>query len=194
MIYCAKTVLNAKNQYANAQSFVLFFNGVQRYDFHQGKQENSRLQKMVITILQYSFQKVKSFLKERKLVMYLRVCKVCEKCFESPTERRTTCSETCRDTLKKITREKRMSQIRPGIQICEKCQRATGKRIDSIVCPWARNLEPVPNWEANEIYVEETGWSYDIISCPLFLKDEKIRKTSLLGDWQELCRTLKNYN
>ena len=80
-------------------------------------------------------------------------------------------------------------------QICEKCQRATGLCINSVVCPWAKELKPVEGWVANKIEVEEIEWSYDIISCPLFLKDNPKQKidVSYLNNWKEFQKAIKNY-
>ena len=80
-------------------------------------------------------------------------------------------------------------------QICEGCQRATGLCIDYVVCPWARELKPVDGWVANRIDVEEIEWSYDIISCPLFIKDMPKQKYSndFLSNWKKFQYAIKNY-
>jgi hypothetical protein len=105
-------------------------------------------------------------------MIYIKTCEICEKSFKSITKCRRTCGEKCRKILSNQTRKNFMNQKRSCRQMCESCQRATGKRIDSVACPWARSLSPVDGWEANEIFLgEDTGWSYDIVSCPLYLKD-----------------------
>lgn len=116
--------------------------------------------------------------------MYIKICEICGKPFNSTTKHRKTCGEDCRLIMLRRTHKKSGSQKRRGQQICVNCQRATGKRINSIVCPWARSLTPVKGWEANKIILKDnTGESYDIISCPLFLHDEprKISKVDFCG-------------
>lgn len=126
--------------------------------------------------------------------MYIKTCEICGKTFETPTSCRRTCSHECKLAMSKATKEKRASQQRDEAQICEKCQRATGKCIDSIVCPWARALKPVEGWDATPIYIDDTGWSYDIISCPLFLKDKPKKKNDdLLVHWKKLQDIIARY-
>ena len=124
--------------------------------------------------------------------MYIKVCEICGKTFNSTTPWRRTCGDDCRRIMSKATRERRSSQHRGTIQICEKCQRATGKCINSIVCPWASKLHIVPGWEANKIYIDDIGWSYDIIHCPIFLKDEPRKADNDLALHWEAIRNIVN--
>ena len=130
--------------------------------------------------------------------MYIKICEVCGKEFNSPTKWRRTCSDFCLAVLKSKSRKENKAQKSNEDQICINCQRATGKCIDGVICPWAHNLSVVPGWEANKILLKEDGYapyeSYDIISCPLFLKDKpKIKNDDLLVHWKELQNIIARY-
>ena len=130
--------------------------------------------------------------------MYIKICEVCGKEFNSPTKWRRTCSDFCLAVLKSKSRKENKAQKSNEDQICINCQRATGKCIDGVICPWAHNLSVVPGWEANKILLKEDGYtpyeSYDIISCPLFLKDNPKKKNDdLLVHWKELQNIIARY-
>lgn len=133
-------------------------------------------------------------------MLYIIKCEICGKEFASATKRRT-CSRNCLNRLKRNTRVKNGSLKSSEDQICIGCQRATGKCINGIICPWAHSLRPVPNWEAEKIIIEnEDGYrpyeTYDIISCPLFLADEKIEfveGNEAFFHWKDLKDRLSRY-
>ena len=38
-------------------------------------------------------------------------------------------------------------------------------------CPWSKNFEPVPGWEAKRVYIVNATYitdSYEITKCPMF--------------------------
>lgn len=129
--------------------------------------------------------------------MYINNCEVCGKEFTSLTERRT-CGSNCLARLKRKSLKKTYAQKRSCEQICVGCQRATGKCINSIICPWARDLSPVPGWKAEKIIIKNgEGYqpyeSFDIISCPLFIADKKIEVRESFWQWKDLIDRLSRY-
>ena len=128
--------------------------------------------------------------------MYIKNCEICGTNFYSGGTSRRTCSKKCRDELARVTRSATKDKKGECDQICFSCQRATGKKIDDIVCPWAQSLSPVEGWDATEIIIrEECGTpykSYDIHSCPLFLADEPIENSDLMTHLETVRRLIKN--
>lgn len=129
--------------------------------------------------------------------MYIKICETCGLPFYSETTYRKTCSKECRDALRRKTKADTLAKKGECDQICLSCQRATGKKIDSIVCPWAHSLKPVTGWEATEIIIEEEGYtpyqSYDIHKCPLYMQDEYIKPNlDLLSRWKEIKNMIRN--
>lgn len=127
--------------------------------------------------------------------MYIKACEVCGTDFYEGGTGRKTCSKKCRDELARISRS--ATKIKKGEcdQICFSCQRATGKKIDSVVCPWAHSLSPVEGWAATKIIIREECHnpyeSYDIHFCPLYMPDEVSKDTDLLVQ-REAVRNLVN--
>lgn len=108
-------------------------------------------------------------------MIYIKNCEVCDKSFETSSKWKRSCSNICAKQLRKIGVKRNKSQKGSGEQICVKCQRATGKCLGGIVCPWARDLTPVSGWDADKIVLKEKNYtpyeSYNIIFCPLYLED-----------------------
>ena len=130
--------------------------------------------------------------------MYIKICEVCGKEFNSLTKWRRTCSDICLAVLKNKSRKENKAQKSNEDQICINCQRATGRCIGGVVCPWAHNLSVVPGWEAKKILLKEDEYapyeSYDIISCPLFLADEpKNMVCDTYYDWKALKDAILKY-
>ena len=99
--------------------------------------------------------------------LYRCECQNCGKIFSRRFPKQKYCSKKCRIEAAK----ERLEEI---TQPCVHCQRATGKPIDFIVCPWAKALIPVTGWDATPHIVKECGIEklyHTIHSCPLFLQD-----------------------
>ena len=129
--------------------------------------------------------------------MYIKICETCGLPFYSETTYRKTCSKECRDTLRRKSRKETLAKKGECDQICLSCQRATGKNINSVICPWAHSLKPVKGWDATEIIIEEEGCtpyqSYDIHKCPLYMQDEEnTSDVDLLDRWKEIKKMIKN--
>lgn len=129
--------------------------------------------------------------------MYIKICKTCGSSFYSETNCRTTCSRACRNALKRKSKRETLAKKGECDQICFTCQRATGKNINSVVCPWAHSLKPVKGWDATEIIIEEEGCtpyqSYDIHKCPLYMQDEdNTSDMDLLYRWIDVKKVIKN--
>lgn len=98
---------------------------------------------------------------------YIYECEHCGKIYSTVCALQKYCCKKCRIEAQK----KRLEEM---AQPCMRCQRATGKCIDSIICPWAMALLPVPGWDATPHLFKECGKEdiyYTIHSCPLFLQD-----------------------
>ena len=68
--------------------------------------------------------------------------------------------------LPKTKGEKNPVDFKYTWQLCADCARASG------LCPWSQFLEPIPGWVAIRTYDSEgKPYSYEIIRCPLFVKD-----------------------
>ena len=62
--------------------------------------------------------------------------------------------------------------------LCWDCRLSTGK---GGICPWVRNFEPVPGWVAlrrDLVYGTKLNISYRVISCPLFIRSERVEGDS----------------
>lgn len=127
--------------------------------------------------------------------MYIKNCEICGTNFYNCGTSRRTCSKECRDKLVKISKEATKTIKGNCEQICFTCQRATGKKINSVICSWAHSLSPVKGWDATEIVIEEDGYrpykSYDIHSCPLFLADEPALRSDLMAHLDAIRKLVK---
>ena len=80
-------------------------------------------------------------------------------------------------------------------QLCWRCQRATGNK--DLQCPWFRDFTPVKGWTAKPCYIRnvrmkeydgqpvdertENIATFAIFDCPMFLKDKRKRRPTVLG-------------
>ena len=110
--------------------------------------------------------------------IYVNVCGICGKKFPTRYEKQKYCGKRCKYTAIEIrneeNRKRRVSKRKE--QPCWTCQRATGKEVDNIACPWCRDFLPVDNWVAEISFSTDPkgyDFSYDIKSCPLYIKDAK---------------------
>ena len=84
------------------------------------------------------------------------ICVKCGRNFRTKTMARA-CRD-CREAVRERASRKRMC-------ICWFCDKADGK------CPWSRNFEPVPGWDATPVVVKDKEGdmrTYHIKSCPQF--------------------------
>ena len=55
--------------------------------------------------------------------------------------------------------------------LCWDCQNSVCK------CPWSKNFEPVPGWEADKRMIKQSTETYFVKACPLFKQDEFLEGT-----------------
>lgn len=70
---------------------------------------------------------------------------------------------------KEIKKEKYFEK--PHETICWRCWNAVPSMYTGAGCPYSIWLKPVPGWEAKKCYKKDTGVSYDVYDCPMFVED-----------------------
>ena len=75
--------------------------------------------------------------------------------------------------------------------LCWSCAHATEGKASA--CPWAREFQPVPGWNAKKNLCDRRRYeSYRVRKCPLYEPDKKPKKTRLEIEKEKAMREVQH--